>query len=162
MAPTLHPCSGCSRHILTSEESCPFCGTALSLAGVTPRATPKGRLSRAALVAFGTLAATPQVACGGTTEDDSTEGDGDGDMTGDGDSGDGDNTAPVYGLSPSGGNSGDGDGLGDGDAPIYGAPPTGGDANLGGMGGETSTGGGVEEGSGGEQLIPIYGIAPRR
>jgi hypothetical protein len=91
-------------------------------------------------------------------------------MSGDGDMyGDGDNGAPVYGISPdpTGGATSTGGALiGSGGAPVYGAPPTGGDANLGGMGGETSsggaTGGAVEEGTGGDQLIPVYGLAPRR
>jgi hypothetical protein len=129
MTAFLHPCSSCARHVLTSEESCPFCGAELSPAGIVRRGAPKGRLGRAALVAFGTLAAVPQVAC------------------------DDDDTPNVFA--------------------IYGAPPggdlnLGGDANLGGetaSGGETSsggaTGGAPEEGTGGDQLAPEYGLAPR-
>lgn len=167
MAAALHPCSACSRHVLTSEESCPFCGAALSPSPLRRRTPPKARMSRAALVALGTLAASPQVACGGAAEDESTEGDGD--MSGDGDGdmmGDGDSDAPVYGIPPTGGTGGVL--MGSGGGVIYGAPPTGGAFNEGGMGGETSTGGlqggptggAVDQGTGGDQVGPEYGIAP--
>lgn len=168
MTASLHPCSSCARHILSTEAACPFCGHAAA-AAVPTRSLPRGRLSRAALIALGTIAASPAAACAGDVEE---AGDGDGDMMGDGD-------APN-----TGGTSGDGDMAGDGDNPVavYGAPAsgglsnftgggpgTGGEANLGGMaggdgsggedGGEPGTGGG-DLGTGGDQVAPVYGIAP--
>ncbi len=167
MAPTLHPCAACSRHVLSSEESCPFCGSALSPGSAPKRPLPKRRMSRAALVAFGTLAASPQIACGGAAEDDSNQGDrdssGDGDMAGDGDT-----AAPVYGIAPSGGTTGSGGTplVGTGGAPVYGAPITGGTFNEGGMGGESSSdgSGGDDDvlGTGGAISVPVYGLAPTR
>jgi hypothetical protein len=53
----LRPCPSCSRHARVSEAACPFCGAEFADAfRASPR--PKGpgaRLTRAALVAFGTL-----------------------------------------------------------------------------------------------------------
>jgi len=53
----LRPCPSCARHARVSEAACPFCGTPFADAfRSSPR--PKGpgaRLTRAALVAFGTL-----------------------------------------------------------------------------------------------------------
>ena len=54
----LHPCPSCARHVRTSEPTCPFCASALSLAGVPPRAVPTQRLGRAATWAFATLVAS--------------------------------------------------------------------------------------------------------
>lgn len=145
MTNALHPCPGCLRHILASETTCPFCSA--SLEGVAPRASrrlPKGRMSRAALLAFGTLAVNPALAsCGGDTEG-AGQGDGDGDNAGDGDGdnmgdGDGDNGQPVYGAPVTGGTDGAGGSLG----------------GQGGMGGETSAGG-----TGGDQVGPVYGLPP--
>lgn len=159
MPANLQPCSSCARHILSSEDSCPFCGESQARLAAPKRMLPKGRMSRAALVALGTLAVTPTVACGSESEDDSTEGDGDGDMSGDGDGdmsgdGDGDNPAAVYGAAPSGGTSGDGDVSGDGDgdttAPVYGAAPSGGASGDGDMSGDGD----------GDTTAPVYGAAP--
>jgi len=51
----LRPCPACLRHLRVSEEACPFCGARVDpafRAAPRPRA-PTGRLTRAALVAFG-------------------------------------------------------------------------------------------------------------
>jgi hypothetical protein len=53
----LAPCPGCHRHVMTDEAACPFCAAPLPVrAGEPPRAAPRGRLSRAALVAAGASA----------------------------------------------------------------------------------------------------------
>lgn len=174
MRPYLHPCSACSRHILSSEPECPFCGTASEGAPPPKQQKPRGRLSRAALVALGTLAAAPAAACGGEPDDLSGDGDGDGDMSGDGDgdmAGDGDNSTPIYGISPAGGGgwtgTATGGGSSTGGATVVGVggdmgSGAGGAQHYGGMGGEVVGSGGADEtGSGGDQLIPVYGNAPR-
>jgi|HubBroStandDraft_1064217.scaffolds.fasta_scaffold75566_2 hypothetical protein len=64
----LGPCPVCARHVRVSEDACPFCRTPLpsSFRKVTTPASPRERLSRAALYALrvGTLSATT-AACGG-------------------------------------------------------------------------------------------------
>ena len=175
MRPYLHPCSACSRHILSSEPECPFCGSVPAAASPPKQQKVRGRLSRAALVALGTtLAATPTVACGGDPDNLGGDGDGDGDMSGDGDgdmAGDGDNSTPIYGISPAGGGgftgTAAGGGSATGGATLVGVggdtgSATGGTMNEGGMGGAVDGSGGADEmGSGGDQLIPVYGNAPR-
>ena len=48
----LAPCTGCRRHVRTSESACPFCGSAIR--AVAPEVSGAvGRMSRAALVAAG-------------------------------------------------------------------------------------------------------------
>lgn len=59
----LVPCAGCSRHVLATESSCPFCHAALGPMTVSAPAVPRG-LSRAAALALG---ATLVVACAGGT-----------------------------------------------------------------------------------------------
>ena len=61
----LEPCSGCSRHVRVGESTCPFCGQALALESLPPRAVPSKRLGRAATFAFGAsvVGATALVAC---------------------------------------------------------------------------------------------------
>jgi len=50
----LAPCPGCKRHIGTDETTCPFCSAALSDSfRCEARSRPRGRLSRAAMVAAG-------------------------------------------------------------------------------------------------------------
>jgi hypothetical protein len=53
----LAPCATCVRHVRVSEAACPFCGATLDAAvrSSAPRQGPTARLSRAALLAFGTL-----------------------------------------------------------------------------------------------------------
>ena len=61
----LTPCTGCARHIRSSESECPFCATPLAAqAAAAPRAPRIGRLTRAAVFAGAALIAP---ACGGTT-----------------------------------------------------------------------------------------------
>ncbi len=72
MSHRLVPCTGCSRHVRLSEPHCPFCGSGLpSEAELPPLVTPpQGRLSRAALFAFG-AAAAGVVAVSGCGDDSS-------------------------------------------------------------------------------------------
>lgn len=59
---SLRPCLQCTRHVRSSEKACPFCGTNLpAVATATPRSV--AGLGRAAIMAFGTLAATAEVGC---------------------------------------------------------------------------------------------------
>jgi hypothetical protein len=62
----LLPCPSCARHVRQTEQGCPFCGVAIDLAAVAPRAQPTQRLGRAATFAFGAALATSVTACGGT------------------------------------------------------------------------------------------------
>ncbi len=160
MTTSLHPCPECARHILSSEVSCPFCAApvvdAMAAMAIAPKRAVVGRMSRAALVALGTLAASPAVAaCGGKADDSEDEGDsGDGDSgdgdSGDGDSGDGDS---GDGDSGSGGYNGDGDGDSGSGGTNDGGPPSGGALNQG-SGGDTNLG------TGGDQVGPVYGLPP--
>ena len=93
----LRPCPSCARHARVSEAACPFCGAPFADAfRSSPR--PKGpgaRLTRAALVAFGTLgtgslALTP--ACSSSSSAAPTGG---------GETNDSGGTAmPLYGATP--------------------------------------------------------------
>lgn len=50
----LNPCPSCNRHVRAEETACPFCAAALpSRASLPERVLPRGRLSRAALIAAG-------------------------------------------------------------------------------------------------------------
>jgi len=50
----LNPCPSCNRHVRADETACPFCAAALpSRASLPERVLPRGRLSRAALIAAG-------------------------------------------------------------------------------------------------------------
>ena len=63
----LAPCPGCSRHIKTSERTCPFCKSAMpeSMAdAAVPGATPGTRLTRAAAFAFTASLAVVAAAAG--------------------------------------------------------------------------------------------------
>src|SRR5882724_11130153 len=66
----LVPCPECSRHVRVSETECPFCALPLDLASTPPPQLPRGRLSRAATLAFGAtlVSATAISACGGDAE----------------------------------------------------------------------------------------------
>ncbi len=183
MTNPLHPCPHCQRHIRANESSCPFCDgeTAGAFDHLAQPRLPTRRLSRAALLALGTMAASvPLSACAGeddgenstgtgginaTTDGEgaggsemSTAGDGAGgaDASTGGDSG----GAAVYGVPPSGGANSAGTG-GDGSiGPVYGVAPSGG-ADGAGTGGDGS-GGTTIVGTGGDDggIAPVYGIAP--
>jgi hypothetical protein len=60
MSPSLIPCSVCARHILTTEQACPFCGNTEQGA----RTTAGRPLFGAAILLAGMTAVT---ACGKTT-----------------------------------------------------------------------------------------------
>ncbi len=67
-------CAGCARHVRASEAVCPFCRSELpqALRESLPRRPPPARLTRAALFAIGTGAATIATACGGNVESGGT------------------------------------------------------------------------------------------
>ena len=113
----LHPCPSCARHVKKSETDCPFCGSAISLAGAPGRARPTQRMGRAATFAFGV--ATSLAACGGTPAPTGT------DANTSIDSG----VVPLYGGPPvdAGGDTG-------GPGPLYGGPPVDAGADAGGPG----------------------------
>ena len=96
----LVPCPECNRHVRVSERECPFCALPLDLADTPPPMLPRGRLSRAATLAFGaTIAsATALSACGGDAEESGVP-----------------NDAGAAGLASAGANIG-------GAVAIYGAP----------------------------------------
>ena len=162
----LHPCPSCQRHVRTDEAACPFCAVNLqgAFAGVAPPRLPPRRMSRAALLALGTMvSATPLTACGGEAEDDSTmnTGGSGADMaTGGaenmGTGGDG-TTQPVYGAVPTGGAENMGTG-----GTVYGTVPTGGAENMGTGGDGTGGMGGADNmGTGGDGVVqPVYGTVP--
>jgi hypothetical protein len=126
----LLPCPACSRHVRASEQECPFCGEALSLAGIPAPPLPTTRLGRAATFAFGAtlIGATSIVACGGDSDDGDDGGTG--------------------GTVASGGTSGKA-----GTGGTAGAPSTTGGGNSGGSSGSANAGV-----SGSAQ--PVYGAAP--
>ncbi len=106
MTSFLHPCPHCQRHIRTDESHCPFCQSAVAGAfdEVPSPRLPTRRLSRAALLTLGTMAAsTPLSACAGDDGDgDNTGGTGGMGATTDGEGSGGDDTStgPVYGIAP--------------------------------------------------------------
>lgn len=53
----LEPCPECHRHVKVDETACPFCASALAFPPRPPRAVPRGPIGRAALFAFGVIAA---------------------------------------------------------------------------------------------------------
>ena len=68
--PTLRPCSHCTRHIQSTESTCPFCNGILSADFADYSHTlPSKRLSRAALVAFGATVALAGCAGSATAGD---------------------------------------------------------------------------------------------
>jgi len=155
MTAFLQPCPHCQRHIRTNETSCPFCDTDVSGAfdGVPAPRLPAGRLSRAALLALGTVVSSvPLTAC--ASDDNQGEntaagggmnaGTGGVDATGGETAGTGgDQSVAVYGVPASGGTN---QGEGTGGAPVYGTPPVG--------------TGGINQGTGGETAGTVYGIPP--
>jgi hypothetical protein len=57
----LEPCHHCRRHVKVDETACPFCASPLAFTALAPRGFPRAPIGRAALFAFGVLAAP---ACG--------------------------------------------------------------------------------------------------
>lgn len=51
------PCPACNRHVTNEEATCPFCAAPIPVSpSEPPRALPRGRLGRAALIAAGASA----------------------------------------------------------------------------------------------------------
>lgn len=140
----LVPCLSCNRHVSTSDESCPFCGVALSSEqrASVPLELPRRRLGRAALF---TLGAT--LIGGAACSDGSSNGN------------DAGRDTPAADAVDGGGSGGTGaGGAGTGGTGAGGAG-TGGKGSGGGTGtGGAGTGGNATGGSGG--FAPPYGIAP--
>lgn len=57
----LEPCPHCHRHVKVDEPACPFCASPLAFTALAPRRWPRAPIGRAALFAFGVIAAP---ACG--------------------------------------------------------------------------------------------------
>jgi hypothetical protein len=71
MAPFLHPCESCARHIRATEAACPFCGaTVTEVAAPTARGSIARPMSRAALLFMG---ATTTIGCGSSSTPPTTE-----------------------------------------------------------------------------------------
>jgi hypothetical protein len=64
MAPFLHPCESCARHIRAGEAACPFCGAAVTQVAAPARGSVARPMSRAALLFMG---ATTSIACGSSS-----------------------------------------------------------------------------------------------
>jgi hypothetical protein len=129
----LVPCPECSRHVRVSEKECPFCGLPLDLAGTPEPQLPRGRLSRAATLAFGAtlVSASALASCSSDSG------------TGTGNAG-APSTAGAAGAATAGAGGGT---IG----PVYGAP-AGGDLGIAGAdNGNAGRGGGA---------VPLYGAAP--
>src|ERR1041385_5046237 len=92
---SLFACPDCSRHVRTSETTCPFCGAGVAeaIAKATPRILPTERLSRAAMMAFA-AAGLGMAGCG---DDNPTPGPG-------GNTG-GEMAVPLYGAAMTGGSA---------------------------------------------------------
>jgi hypothetical protein len=98
----LEPCPACHRHVLVSEQTCPFCGQDVrALAALPARAMPTRRLGRAALFAFGVGAtASSSVGCVEEPEPEGSEGDAQADSGAKADAGgDSGNVVALYGLA---------------------------------------------------------------
>jgi hypothetical protein len=130
----LVPCPECSRHVRVSEKECPFCASSLDLAGTPEPQLPRGRLSRAATLAFGAtlVSASALAACSSDSD------------TGTGNGGGATSTAGAAGAATAGAGGGT-------VGPVYGAPAGG---EIGVAGGENSNAG---RGGG---AVPLYGAAP--
>jgi hypothetical protein len=134
----LVPCPECSRHVRVSETECPFCASPLDLAGTPEPQLPRGRLSRAATLAFGAtlVSASALAAC----SSDSDTGNGNGGAT------------SSAGSAGKAGAASSGAGGGGTVGPVYGAP----------AGGELGFAGAPESSAGrsGGGAVPLYGAAP--
>lgn len=151
MTAFLHPCPHCQRHIRTDETSCPFCDADVAGAfdAVPAPRLPTARLSRAALLALGTVVSSiPLTACAG--DDDQGENTAAG----------GAMSAGTGGTEATGGASVGGSG-GDQGVAVYGVPASGGEnQGTGGQGVGGSVYGVAPVGTGGETAGTVYGIAP--
>lgn len=173
MSAPLLPCPQCQRHIRITEVRCPFCSGGLGVGWAEPglarrselrdgQARPSGRLSRAALVAAGTLALAP-AACGGEASDDAPAAGGKGaggteNVGGTDTAAGGDSVGPVYGAPADGGSESNASGgFPSSGGNVYGAPPTGG-AGSNAAGGNTAAGGADGTGAGGDNVGPVYGL----
>ena len=66
---SLAPCPSCSRHVRTSEATCPFCAASVSLIAIAPRSQVE-RLGRAALFSVFAASVTACNVYGGPPERD--------------------------------------------------------------------------------------------
>ena len=171
----LVPCPECNRHVRASEPECPFCALPIDLPNTPPPQLPRGRLSRAATLAFGAtlVSATALSACGGDAEESVPSDAGGAGVAslGGGQTIYGAPSEPVGGAFGNGGSPNIGEG---GAFPVYGGPPgeagmggavdlpgAGGTSDDAGAGGEPTANGG-KGGSGGHGggSAPIYGAPP--
>jgi hypothetical protein len=107
------PCPNCNRHVVTDEVVCPFCATALPEGFQAQQRPdpPRGRLSRAAMMAAGAalLGAAACSSDGGNGDGGAGSGGSMSDGAAAGSGGGGGSAVPLYGAP----------------APEYGAPPLG-------------------------------------
>jgi hypothetical protein len=136
----LVPCPECSRHVRVSEQECPFCALPLDLAGTPEPQLPRGRLSRAATLAFGATLVSASALAACSSDSDTGTGNGGGATSTAG-------AAGAAGAATAGASSVGGGTVG----PVYGAPAGG---EVGAAGADTGTAG---KGGG---PIPVYGAAP--
>jgi hypothetical protein len=141
----LVPCPECSRHVRVSETECPFCALPLDLAGTPEPQLPRGRLSRAATLAFGAtlVSASALAAC----SSDSDTGNGNGGAT------------SSAGSAGKAGAASAGAGGGGTVGPVYGAPAGGSFGAGGALYGAAGADNG-DAGRGGGGAVPLYGAAP--
>ena len=115
---SLSPCPSCSRHVKTTEASCPFCKATLAERTVAAVPIVKNRMTRAAAYAFGASLAVTGCVTG------TVPGEGSGDGTLDGGGGGGGNGDGGGGGKKDGGGGGMQDAPDDQGniQPPYGAP----------------------------------------
>ena len=100
---SLAPCPSCSRHVKTTEASCPFCQTAIAPRTVAPVPFVQKRMTRAAAYAFsaslavGGCAGSVTNTGDGGTEGGTKDGGANDGATNDGPSDEG-NIQPPYGV----------------------------------------------------------------
>jgi hypothetical protein len=131
----LVPCPECSRHVRVSETECPFCAVPLDLAGTPAPQLPRGRLSRAATLAFGATLVSASALASCSSDSDTGTGTGNAGAP---------STAGAAGAATAGAGGGT-------VGAVYGAPAGG---ELGVAGADTGNAG---RGGG---AIPLYGAAP--
>lgn len=134
----LRVCEACSRHVLITERSCPFCSAALGPAPQRAVGKLRAGMSRAQILAV--AAAVTSQALGGCSDTVTKDGDG--------------NAGASGSTGGSGGASGAGDG---GRSGAGGTSVTGGSSGTAGMVGGAAGIAGMLGGSGGEIAVPEYG-----